>query len=233
MNTQVRSYALGITSLLATLLTTSNANAYPMSGIDSRLELAPGVSSVRLLDHRGGPLGVANGTYRLRFSNKSKSFHIMSGGDHRQEFKVSGGFPRGDLKNFQVSGEAYGNSVDLSGRTFNEYRGRYTQNESRTCSYRCGTDRHCRDVSREVCRTNPRTGQRDCHIERYRECEDVARYCSGTDYFEVDYETKDTVFTMDLYDSINKMELGRFRGVVSSSTDEVSRRLLSSSCRRY
>lgn len=220
-------------SALAAWVTMSAGFAfgYPMSGIDTTLQLEP-TANVSLVDKDRRDLVLENGhRYRLRFSNASKSFHIMGGGDHKQEFKVQGGFPRGDLKNFRLDGEKYGNrGIDLLGETRDVLGRTYQSTRSDRCSWTCDYRRVCRDVPRQVCHTDPRTGQRICRTVYERQCHNEPVTCYGTETYEVEISSYDRTFETILMDSINRTRLGKFSGIVDSWTREYRGRLIHSSC---
>lgn len=216
--------------LLAALTTSAMAFGYPMNGHDLYLNLAPGITSIQLIDGTGQPLDLINGIYRFRFSNKSKSFHIMKGGDHDQEFKVPGGFPNGNLRDFVLPGAAYGNHVDLTLKQHWEFRGSHTTRERNSCTFQCGTESQCHNETSQVCKTDPKTGQKECHDITRVVCRDVPRYCSGEREYEVTYNTQDQIETLRMDDSDSKAVLGELSGTIDTSNVEVDRRIIFNSC---
>jgi hypothetical protein len=132
--------------VLCTVLAASQA----LSGCGGKGDLSGVFQSERgpvvLKDKDGRALALENGdALALRFSKKSRSFFIEkkaktegAKGD-RREFKVTGGFPKGDLKNFELAGSAFGDpGLGLRGETSVAALGSSVSNENQGCSYSCG-----------------------------------------------------------------------------------------------
>ena len=174
---------LSCTALLTSM--TAVAGDFPMSGQDVTYHSA-GASLT--LSRSNNDLSLEDGkAYRLRFSNASSSFHIMPGDGTDNEFKVSGGFPGGNLQNFSnLDGAKFGNpGVFMSASTSDQVLsvGPIVQRDY-SCSYVCGTQTVCRDVPDQVCHTTDnqtcrdvpeqvcrtQNGQQVCQTVTRREC---------------------------------------------------------------
>ena len=198
------------TSLAFCLFASAPAYAWQMSGIDGSLTLAPGVESIQMTDVNGAAIVlVDDGQMRLRLSNKSRSFHIMKDSDSRQEVRVQGGYPGGDLRNFVLSGQQIGQSVTLRGETHDVTRDLGTSTERRSCTFTCiianppavpiSTVPGAHPPARPI--RNPQT-------------------CRGTQLSEVSGYEWSTVFTVAFEDAASAQLLGTFSGVVSRQSGE-------------
>lgn len=213
------------------------AGEYPMTGQDGVFESVSGAPLV-LKDYKGKDLVLENGAkMRFRMSNASKSFHIMLGNGHRQELKVPGGFPGGDLQRFKIRGEEYGNpgiSLTANVRTLILSERRAT--ETQGCSYACGQEYVCRQIpdgqncyNENVCERDTvcRNGHCEpvtrCHnVQRcettYREsCGYETRYCSGSETVNVAYRNKAKVLSMIFGDEAAAAPLGTFKSTLKTS----------------
>ena len=221
--------ALFSSILLLSVCLPLKASAYPMSGIDSSLTLNAGVAPLSLVTKKKATVMFPAGIYRLRLSNSSKSLHIMTD-KVDNEFKISGGFPRGDLRNFDIAGDKFGNKVDLHGTTNDIETGTRSYQSDESCSWTCGYDRLCQVVPRQVCGTDPKTHTQSCVTVSAQECRIQALSCYGRSLFAVTDVSFSRVFEMKLNASDTKAELGKFQGVVSSWTNNISKALLQTSC---
>ena len=198
-----KTFKIGLGVLVAINAMSWNVRAddYPTGGQDTIYHASPVAMTLMLNNSRDSTLQLINNhAYRLRFSNASSSFHIMPGDGTDNEFKVSGGFPGGDLRTIHnLDGSRFGNPgimLDVS-TTQQVLNTGPIQTQTNSCTYVCGTQTVCQDVPQQVCHTENRQvcrdipeqvcrtdnrGNRICQTVYHRECHNEPQTICQTVY---------------------------------------------------
>jgi hypothetical protein len=215
-------------------------DGYPMSGQDGvfRTDRGPLV----LKDKDGQEITLEDGmAFRMRFSIKSSSFHIMKGNGHRQEFKVQGNFPGKRLDQYTLEGAKWGNpGITLVANEPTEVKGSGQRTEYESCSFACGQDNVCRQVfagntcdTRTVCEpsqvcktvggvtscetvTRCRNVEVNCRPYYRTDCGYETRYCSGTREVLVETTSYAKYFDLKFIDESSKAETANFRSLIDA-----------------
>ena len=156
----------------------------------------------------------------------------MSGNREQQEFKLQNGFPGGDLRNFTVKGEEWGNpGITLNKNTYTTEISVSDQVQTSGCSFVCGQDYFCRNVIQRQCMPTRREvcdiGRRNCHFVNDVVCQDISmrvcgyetRFCSGTETYTEHYSTTEDRQDFKLIDETTSEQMGLFRDLEASHSN--------------